>query len=77
MSRAELTRPRILDEGFRLELTENGRYMLAFRSADCQFAGSLHAGGLLAAVDAGTCLVGQTTTWVRQLQLYQQTASLR
>ncbi len=50
---------------------------LAFRSADCQFAGSLHAGGSLAAVDAGTCLVGQTTTRIKQLQLYQQTASLR
>jgi len=50
---------------------------LAFRSADCQFAGSLHASGSLAAVDAGTCLVDQTTTRIKQLQLYQQTASLR
>jgi uncharacterized protein YecT (DUF1311 family) len=47
---------------------------LAFRDADCKFAGSLNAGGSLQQVDVGTCLVDQTTTRIKQLQLYQQSA---
>jgi len=48
---------------------------IAFRDADCKFAGSLNAGGSLEAVDVGTCMVDQTTTRIKQLQLYQQAAS--
>lgn len=48
---------------------------IAFRDADCKFAGSLNAGGSLQSVDVGTCLVDQTTTRIKQLQLYQRAAS--
>ncbi len=48
---------------------------IAFRDADCKFAGSLNAGGSLQSVDVGTCLIDQTTTRIKQLQLYQQAAS--
>jgi uncharacterized protein YecT (DUF1311 family) len=48
---------------------------IAFRDADCKFAGSLNAGGSLESVDVGTCLVEQTSARIKQLQLYQATAS--
>ena len=48
---------------------------LAFRDADCKFAGSLNAGGTLESVDVGTCLIDDTTARIKQLQLYQSAAS--
>jgi uncharacterized protein YecT (DUF1311 family) len=51
------------------------RRWLAFRDADCKFAGSLNAGGSLESVDVGTCLIDDTTARIKQLQLYQSAAS--
>jgi uncharacterized protein YecT (DUF1311 family) len=48
---------------------------LAFRDADCKFAGSLNAGGSLQAVDVGTCMIDDTTARIKQLRLYQQSAA--
>ncbi len=48
---------------------------MAFRDADCKFAGSLNAGGSLESVDVGTCLIDDTTARIKQLQLYQQSAA--
>jgi uncharacterized protein YecT (DUF1311 family) len=47
---------------------------LAFRDADCKFAGSLNAGGSLESVDVGTCLIDDTTARIKQLRLYQSAA---
>jgi uncharacterized protein YecT (DUF1311 family) len=48
---------------------------LAFRDADCKFAGSINAGGTLESVDVGTCLIDDTTARIKELQLYQAAAS--
>jgi uncharacterized protein YecT (DUF1311 family) len=57
------------------KLTAAENRWLAFRDADCKFAGSLNAGGTLESVDIGTCLIDDTTARIKQLQLYQQVAA--
>jgi uncharacterized protein YecT (DUF1311 family) len=60
--------------GYKAKLATAQKRWLAFRDADCKFAGSLNAGGSLQQVDVGTCLVDQTTSRLKELQLYQRQA---
>jgi uncharacterized protein YecT (DUF1311 family) len=44
----------------------------AFKTADCAFAHTIHAGGSLAALDLGECQIELTTTRVTELRNYRQ-----
>jgi uncharacterized protein YecT (DUF1311 family) len=43
---------------------------ITFRDADCKFAGSLNAGGSLASINVGTCLIDDTVARAKELQIY-------
>ena len=47
---------------------------LAFRAADCKFAGTLNAGGSLQSIDVGTCTVDLTQARLTELRVYQKQA---
>ena len=47
---------------------------LAYRSADCKFAGTLNAGGSLQSIDVGTCTVDLTSSRLTELRVYQKQA---
>jgi uncharacterized protein YecT (DUF1311 family) len=47
---------------------------LAYRAADCKFAGTLNAGGSLQSIDVGTCTVDLTSARVAELRVYQKQA---
>ena len=47
---------------------------VAFRAADCKFAGTLNAGGSLQPIDTGTCMVDLTSTRLIELRNYEKQA---
>ncbi len=47
---------------------------LAYRAADCKFAGTLNAGGSLQSIDVGTCTVDLTSARLGELRVYQKQA---
>ncbi len=47
---------------------------LAYRTADCKFAGTLNAGGSLQSIDVGTCTVDLTSARLAELRVYQKQA---
>jgi uncharacterized protein YecT (DUF1311 family) len=64
----------LVSVGDRQKLAASESRWLAFRNADCKFAGSINAGGSLESVDVGICLVDRTTTRIKQLRSYQKAA---
>jgi uncharacterized protein YecT (DUF1311 family) len=48
---------------------------IAFRDADCKFAGSFNAGGSLAAINQGDCLITDEAARLKQLQSYLKQAT--
>ena len=47
---------------------------IAFRTADCKFAGTLNAGGSLQAIDVGTCTVDLTSARLAEIRVFQKQA---
>ena len=47
---------------------------VAYRAADCKFAGTLNAGGSLQSIDVGTCTVDQTSARLAELRVYEKQA---
>jgi len=54
----------------RAKLIAAEKRWIAFRDADCAFARTLRAGGTLASVEAGKCLVDRTTQRTAELRRY-------
>jgi len=47
---------------------------IAFRVADCKFAGTLNAGGSLQSIDVGTCTVDLTSARLAEIRVFQKQA---
>lgn len=55
-------------------LAAGQRAWLAYRAADCKFAGTLNAGGSLQSIDVGTCTVDLTSARLAELRVYVKQA---